>query len=273
MQSGGQVVVGVDGSPASLAAAAWAADEAELRHAEQVRFVMVSGDRTTDDEARATVGPVTSRFAERRSGVEATSDVVRGDPADVLVGLSGSAELVAVGSRGRSPLAATMLGSVSAKLAAHALCPTVVVREHRSSGPVVVGLDNSPRSRAALRFAFDAAARYGCELVAAQVWQDFDYAPVVPPLDYELEQLRDGALRSLAEQLAGCTEDYPDVPVERIAPRGHPVAALSGAAEQARLLVVGHRGRGGFTGLLLGSVAMGVLQHAQCPVAVVRDGH
>ncbi|MDA3650146.1 universal stress protein [Saccharopolyspora indica] len=272
MHSGGQVVVGVDGSPASLAAAAWAADEAELRRAERVRFVMVSGDRTTDDGARAILDPLTSGFADRRSGVEATSEVVRGDPADVLVRLSADAELVAVGSRGRGPLAATLLGSVSAKLAAHAECPVVVVREHRGSGPVMVGLDNSPHSRAALRFAFDAAARYACDLVAVQVWQDLEYAPVVPPLDYELAELRDEALRGLAEQLAGCTEAYPDVEVKRIAQRGHPVAELSEAAEQARLLVVGHRGRGGFTGLLLGSVAMGVLHHAQCPVAVVREG-
>ncbi|MFI0467741.1 universal stress protein [Saccharopolyspora sp. 5N102] len=57
-----------------------------------------------------------------------------------------------------------------------------------------------------------------------------------------------------------------------MAQRGHPVAELAAAAEDARLLVVGHRGRGGFTGLLLGSVAAGVLHHASCPVAVVRAG-
>ncbi|MFF5351695.1 universal stress protein [Saccharopolyspora hirsuta] len=271
MHPGGRVVVGVDGSPASLAAAEWAADEAVLRRAEQLQFVMVTRDPLADDEAWETVGPVADRFAARRSGVLAASEVVHGDPTDVLVQFSDGAELVAVGSRGRGALAATLLGSVSAKVAAHARCPVVVARENRGSGPVVVGVDNSPHSRAALQYAFDAAARYGCELVAVQAWQDLEFAPVVPPLDHELAAMRDEALRGLSEQLAGCTESYPDVPVHRIAQRGHPVSELAAAAEGARLLVVGHRGRGGFTGLLLGSVAVGVLHHAQCPVAVVRD--
>ncbi|MER7014461.1 universal stress protein [Saccharopolyspora sp. NPDC000359] len=264
-----RVVVGVDGSAASLAAAEWAADEAELRHAEQLEFVAVTRDPSGDDAAWATVRPLADRFAAHRS--EVAAEVVHGNPADVLVQRSDGAELVAVGTRGRGALAATLLGSVSAKLAAHARCPVVVAREHRRSGPVVVGVDNSPRSLAALRYAFDAAARYGCELVAVQAWQDLELAPIVPPLEHELAAMRDEALRGLAEQLAGCAESYPDVPVHRVAQRGHPVSGLAAAAEGARLLVVGHRGRGGFTGLLLGSVAVGVLHHAQCPVAVVRD--
>lgn len=265
------MVIGVDGSPESLAAAEWAAEEAGLRHAAQVQFVMVTSDRLADDEAWETVGPVANRFAAQRSDVEAASKVAHGDPAEVLVQLSDSAELIAVGSRGRSALAATLLGSVSAKVAAHARCPVVVVRQNPRTGPVVVGLDNSPHSRAALRYALDAAARYECELVAMQVWEYVEPAPIVPPLEHELVELRDETLRGLAEQLSGCTEAYPNVPVRRIAQRGHPVAELAASSEEARLLVVGHRGRGGFAGLLLGSVAMGVLNRAQCPVAVVRD--
>ncbi|MDA3625147.1 universal stress protein [Saccharopolyspora sp. WRP15-2] len=271
MHSRGQVVVGVDGSPESLIAAAWAADEAELGRTGQVQFVMVSGDRLADDEAWETVGPIANRFTPQLPGLEVTARVAHGDPADVLVQLSDDAQLIAVGSRGRSALAATLLGSVSAKVATHSRCPVVVVRKHRRNGPVVVGLDNSPHSQAALRYAFDAAARYECELVAVQVWEHAEPAPIVPPLEHELVDLRDEALRGLAEQLSGCTEAYPNVPVRKVAQRGHPVAELAAAAEEARLLVVGHRGRGGFAGLLLGSVAMGALHHAQCPVAIVRD--
>ncbi|MDA3644317.1 universal stress protein [Saccharopolyspora indica] len=271
MHSGGQVVVGVDSSTGSLAAATWAVEEAELRRVEQVQIVMATGDRSTDDEAWETVSSILSRFSSRQPGLEVTARVVHGDPADVLVQLSDTAELVVVGSRGRGPLAATLLGSVSAKVATHARSPVVVVRDHRSDGPVVVGLDNSPRSRAALRYALDAAARYECELLAVQVWEYVEPTPIVPPLEHELVELRDEALRGLAEQLSGCAEAYPNVPVHRIAQRGHPVAELAAAAEGARLLVVGHRGRGGFAGLLLGSVAAGVLHHAPCPVAVVRD--
>ncbi|QIZ38678.1 universal stress protein [Saccharopolyspora sp. ASAGF58] len=270
MESSGRVVVGVDGSESSLTAAGWAAKEADLRHTKQVHVVMVSGDPMWDDDAWDIVGPTADRIASHHPRLEISSDVVPGDPADVLLQLSDGAELVVVGSRGRSALAATLLGSVSAKVATHARCPVVVVRDHRDSGPVVVGLDNSPLSGAALHYAFDAADRYECELVAVQVWQDIDYA-VVPHLEYELADLRDEALRGVAEQLAGWAEPYPNVPVRKLAQRGHPVAELAAAAEDARLLVVGHRGRGGFTGLLLGSVAAGVLHHAQCPVAVVRD--
>ncbi|MDA3625174.1 universal stress protein [Saccharopolyspora oryzae] len=271
MGSSGRVVVGVDGSPTSLAVAMWAVDEAELRNAEQVRFVVVIGDRRAADEAWQAVGAVEDRFASNRSDLEITSEVAHGAPADVLIERSDDAELIVVGSRGRSALAATLLGSVSAKVAAHARCPVVVVREHRSSGPVVVGLDNSPHSQAALRYAFDSAARYGCELVAVQVWEFPESAPVVPPMGHELAELRDEALRALSEQLAGWADSHPNVPVRKVAPRGHPVEELAAAAGDARLLVVGHRGRGGFTGLLLGSVAAGVLHHAQCPVAVVRN--
>lgn len=254
----------MDGSAESLAAAEWGAAEAGVRHAGPALFVVVAGSRLAEDEARDTVGPLAERLG-------ATAEVARGDPAEVLVRLSQDAELVAIGSRGRGQLAATLLGSVSAEVARHARCPVVVVRTHRSSGPVVVGLDGSPHSRGALRFAFDAAARYGCELVAEQVWQDPEPTPVVPPLEHELAAWQDEARRSLSEQLAGWGESYPQVPVRQIAQRGRPVTELAVASEEARLLVVGHRGHGAVAGLVLGSVAMGVLHRASCPVAVVRE--
>ncbi|MGW3468601.1 universal stress protein [Saccharopolyspora sp. NPDC000995] len=271
MGTNGPVVVGVDGSARSMAAATWAAREADLRGAKQVRVVMVTGDPLWDDEAWETTGPLADRLSGSHPELEVSPEVVHGEPADVLMHLSGEAQLVVVGSRGRSPLTATLLGSVSAKVAAHGRCPVVVVRDHPDSGPVVVGLDNSPYSSTALRYAFDAADRYGSELVAMQVWEDVEYAPVVPRLGYELIDLQAEARLGLAEQLAGWAESYPNVPVRPVTQRGHPVAELAAAGENARLLIVGHRGRGGFTGLLLGSVAAGLIRHAVCPVAVVRD--
>jgi nucleotide-binding universal stress UspA family protein len=134
-----------------------------------------------------------------------------------------------------------------------------------------VGLDNSPYSREALEFAFAAASRYDSELVAVQVWADVEHAPVVPRMENELIELRDEALRGLAEQLAGWAESYPNVAVRKVAQRGHPAAELAATSDEARLLVVGHRWHGGFTRLLLGPVAAGVLHHAPCPVAVVRS--
>lgn len=249
----GPVVVGVDGSEWSKLAAEWAVQEADLRKAVQVCFVMATEDPSLDETARDTVGPLTEGLADRHPTLKISSDVVHGEPADVLLRWSADAQLLVVGSRGRSSLGATLLGSVSAKAATHAQCPVIVIRGRRDTGPVVVGLDNSPHSSAALKFAFDSASRYGCELRAVQVWQDPEYAPVVPRLGWELIDLRAEAVRGLAEQLAGWTESYPDVTFHKVAQRGHPVAELAAAADDARLLVVGHRGRGGFTGLLLGS--------------------
>src|SRR5262245_19025245 len=75
---------------------------------------------------------------------------------------------------------------------------------------------------------------------------------------------------TLAENLAGRAERYPGVPVWSHVVRGDPAAVLLEAARAAELLVVGSRGRGGFRGLLLGSVSWSVLHRSGCPVAVVR---
>ncbi|MFD0487463.1 universal stress protein [Saccharopolyspora spinosporotrichia] len=198
--------------------------------------------------------------------------IPHGNPAEELVSASGDAQLTVVGPRRRSSLSAVLLGSVSTKVATHAHGPVVVVRGRPTAGPVVVGLDNSPQSRLALGFALDAAHRYGTGLVAVRVWPDVGYAPSVPTLNFEAIALREEAQRELSDGLHGRTEQYPDVAVRRSTPRGHPVAELVDVARDARLLVVGHRGRGGFAGLMLGSVAAGVLHHASCPVAVLRGG-
>lgn len=270
MAPGGPVLAGVDGSEQSLVAARWAVAEGELRQAE-VRIVMVNNDPPRDDELWSMLEGAVEQFATEYPHLELYPKIARGHPAGELVRRSAEAQLVVVGSRGRSAFAQALLGSVSAKVATHAHCPVVVVRDHGCSGPVIVGLDNSPHSRDALQFAFEAAAARGTELVALQVWQYTEYAPVVAPLDSEWVPLKEDAERGLAEQLAGWRETYPNVDVRRVAQRGHPVAELTHASREAQLLVVGHRGLGGFTGLLLGSVAAGVLHHAPCPVAVVRD--
>ncbi|MBB5157530.1 universal stress protein [Saccharopolyspora phatthalungensis] len=263
------VVAGVDGSVHSIDAAMWAAGEVRSRRAQRLRLVMATSDPLRDDEAWDIAEAVVGQLKARHPCLEISPEVVPGHPAEVLVRQSDDAQLVVVGSRGQSALSATLIGSVSTKVAMHARCPIVIVRDHRNTGPVVVGLDNSPFSHAALQFAFDAAARYEAELVAMRVWRDVGYAPSVPTLSEETTELREQAQRGLAQQLSGWAERYPDVSVHKVVQRGHPVAELAAASAAARLLVVGHRGRGEFTGLL-GSVAAGVIRHASCPVAVVR---
>lgn len=267
----GPVIVGVDGSEPSRTAAAWAAEEAGLRDAE-LRVVLVNDQPARDDELWASVRGIADRLAAGRPRAKIYPKIARGQPAAELIRRSAGAQLVVAGSRGRGRVSSALLGSVSTKIAAHARCPVAVVRELPRGGPVVVGLDGSAENRTALRFALDAAARRGTEVVAMRVWREAnaEHPALVPPLDIDLEEHLDRVRRGLAEQLAGWREEYPHVPVRAVAQRGHVVLELAHAARDARLLVVGHRGGGGFAGLLLGSVATGVLHHAPGVVAVAR---
>ncbi|KAA5834911.1 universal stress protein [Saccharopolyspora hirsuta] len=252
------VVVGVDGSEQSVAALAWAVGEAELRGA-AVRIVVI------DDSA---AGSIADRFRSTNLATEVSAEIACGRPATELIRCSERAQLLVLGARGRGML----LGSLSTKVAMHARCPVVVVREHRSgSGPVLVGVDGTPHGQHVLQFAFEAAAARRAELAVMQVWEapGAEGSVVLAPPE-ELAEARGEAERSLRTQLAGWREQYPDVAVRRHTPRGHPVAALTERAREAQLLVVGHRNRKGlFAALLLGSVASGVLHRAHCPVAVI----
>ncbi|MFD5388894.1 universal stress protein, partial [Streptomyces sp. NPDC127074] len=116
---------------------------------------------------------------------------------------------------------------------------------------------------AAAHFAFDEAAVHGSALRALYVWQ--------PP---RLGNPDEGAAvqecrRLLSETVAGRTADHPEVELRQEVVPGHPVQVLTEASEHTLGLVVGTRGHGGFTGLLLGSVSQGVTQHARCPVIAV----
>jgi nucleotide-binding universal stress UspA family protein len=138
-------------------------------------------------------------------------------------------------------------------------------------GPVVVGIDGSPVSEAALAFAFDAAAARGVGLVAVHAWSPtaIDEA-LAPVMDWDAVAVEEDAV--LAERLAGWGQKYPQVAVRRMVVRDGAVQALVDASRQAQLAVVGSRGRGNATGLLLGSVSHGVLHASHCPVAIVRPG-
>jgi nucleotide-binding universal stress UspA family protein len=147
------------------------------------------------------------------------------------------------------------------------------IQEGPSAGQVVVGIDGSPHSTHAVGIAFEQAAFQGTGVVAvhAYEWPETSTPGELLPLVYDVDDLRNEEARLLSEALAGWCDKYPDVPVARKLVRARPVAALVAESAGAALVVVGSRGRGGFTGLLLGSVSRAVLHHADCPVAVVRD--
>jgi len=137
----------------------------------------------------------------------------------------------------------------------------------------VVGVDGSPTSEAAIAMAFEEASLRNVDLVAVHAWTDFssDYSYAYAHqflMDWNRVETEEQEL--LAQRLAGWQEKYPDVMVHRAVTRDRPVHHLLEHAAQAQLLVVGSRGRGGFSGMLLGSTSQALIYHAPCPLLVVR---
>ncbi|MCW2616140.1 MAG: Universal stress protein [Frankiales bacterium] len=280
MAAARSVVVGADGSASSLLALRWAAARArrlglalEVVHAVALwpYDVRRTADHAADPHAdgRDLVGAALEELGEAVAGLEVRAVVEVSSPAALLLQRASSPQCVALGARGRGGFPHLHLGSTAGQVAAHAPCPVVVVRDSRGSG-VVVGVDGSPASQAAVAFAFDEAEALGEPLTAVHAWLpvyaglgDLPYYDDVRPAGEDDEAL-------LAESLAGLREQHPDVDVRRSVVSLHPVPALLEASDGARLLVVGHRGRGGLERLLLGSVSRTLLHHAGCTVAVVR---
>ncbi|GAB2668989.1 universal stress protein [Saccharopolyspora gloriosae] len=264
------VVAGVDGSGHSAEAAAWATREARRRGA-RLHLVLVNDDPNRSAFAGKSVHAVAEQCRAQEPEVEVSEEVRTGHPIEQLLRCEETAQLMVLGSRGLGGFADALLGSVSSEVATHAAGPVVVVRGGGGDlgGPVVVGVDDAANAHAVLRFAFDAAASRGVDVLAVQAWHEQGLlAPPLPPPDQDEVQTR--IENSLNAQLAEWRDRYPGLHARTRAVRGHPVPALVDAAGESPLLVVGHRGTGGFNGLFLGSVAVGVLHHARCPVAVVR---
>ncbi|GAA3199696.1 universal stress protein [Dactylosporangium siamense] len=286
------VVVGVDGSPASLDAVGWAAADAVWRRCRlQIVHAFVwpavyapvpapvpspfeEGVRAA---AERTLTVAAGHARAVASGLEVRTELQLREPAEALVEASRHAATVVVGHRGHGGFTSLLLGSVGAALAAHAACPVVIVRREdrpagTEAGRVVVGVDGSHDAEAALRFAFEEASHRSVGLTAAHVYQwPVSTGPGdMLPLVYDLDDLREDEQRALSESMAGWSGKYPDLDVRHTLVRGRPAAVLTELSAGAELLVVGSRGRGGFAGLLLGSVSQAAIRHAACPVAVVR---
>jgi nucleotide-binding universal stress UspA family protein len=284
------VVVGVDGSRDGLVALDWAVDLA-ARRSWSVRVVHV-----VDEAARLSdVAPPILRAFEADDGtdvledaadeltrlghdeVRATFEIQHGHAAEVLLELSRHAGLLVVGRRGMEGFAELVVGSTSQVCAALSGPPVVVVPDcWRLEAPradrVVVGVDGSGACQPALDFAFGTASMRGAALTVVHAVKvpdaypppDLWLRPDEPSWSHDIDLL-------VAESVAGWSEKYPEVTVERKVTAGHPVQVLATASVSADLVVVGGVGRSRFTPLLLGSVSRGLLYHTACPVAVIHD--
>lgn len=205
-----------------------------------------------------------------------TTVVRHGSAVEVLVDESRYAERMVLGSHGAGRFTGLLLGSTALQVVSLAVCPVIVVPAPASDElprhGVVVGVDGSGRSAAALAFAFEAASVLDEPLVAVHAWTDPALsAPHAPlPLVYDPALVAHEERLVMAESMAGLAEDFPDVKVESRVVHDHAVPALTAAGALARLLVVGSRGHGSVGALFLGSVGHGVLHHARGPVAVVH---
>lgn len=287
-----KIIVAVDGSPASKTAVEWAARDAGLRHAPLTLVhvlpnpVMGTWLTPPSIDAYATWHETRGReiLDESQHIVDAVllelgpvsveRETFVGPVIPTLVDLSKDASMVVVGCRGETGLASQLLGSVSTGLAHHAHCPVAVIHGEEAQdraarrAPVLLGVDGSPASEQATAIAFEEASQRGVGLTALHSWADYG-SFALPQGEWE-DQLEIGR-EALAERLAGWQERYPDVSVERQLVHGNPATRLVAASESAQLTVVGSHGRGGFAGMMLGSVSSAVVQTARTPVIVARS--
>jgi len=285
------IVVGVDDSDAATEAARWAAQEASRRKCE-LRVIHAftlpavagypdysSGSVELQEVMRADgekmLGRIAADLRRRHPGLPITTRAVYERVPVALRSESVGARLTVVGSGGVSRLSGAFLGSTALAVASTGPAPVAVVHlgdRGRTTGPVVVGIDGTATSEAAIAFAFQAAQVRGAEVMAVHVWSDLVVSgshrlqnPLIDP-----ERIRQQEREVLAERIAGWADKYPDVPVRQILVEGRAVPCLLGYAEQAQLLVVGSHGRGGFAGMLLGSTSHALIIHSAAPVVVVR---
>ncbi|OJZ72834.1 universal stress protein [Mycobacterium paraffinicum] len=283
------VLVCVDGSAASDAAVAWGTREALLRdlpitlvhavppvvvgwpvgqlYADMPEWQQDSAKHVID-QARKTLNASVGSSAPPEIHTETVYSAI----VPALVEASNDARMIVAGSQGLGAVGRLLLGSVTAGLVHYAHCPVAVIHSAEGAAPdpgapVVLGVDGSPASEDATALAFDEASRRGVGLVAVHVWSDVGVFPILG-MDWHDREIQ--AAETLAERLAGWQDRYPDVRIERKLFCDKPSEWLLKESERAQLVVVGSRGRGGFPGMLLGSVSSAVAQSARVPVLVVR---
>lgn len=281
-----RVVVGVDGSESSRVGLRWALAEAQLRdatlevlHAWRTPMIFVPLAYSQElvemgkmhDAALAFIDEQLDAVgADADCGVVIEPAAVEGYAAHALIEASHRAQLVVVGRHGQGGFPHELIGPKAVQVAHHSACPvTVVPDEWTGDGRgVVVGVDGSEPSAAALVWAVAEAARRHAPLTAVMAWGLLDqhHPPGAEPFDPHYSEA--DALATLDEFVASAVGA--ESPVLSTVVNDLPARALIDLSGAAELLVVGARGLGGFRDLLLGSVSHRCLAQSRCPTVVVR---
>jgi nucleotide-binding universal stress UspA family protein len=153
---------------------------------------------------------------------------------------------------------------------ARALDRIVRMEQQMAASEILVGVDGSPESAEALRWAADQAKLMGAKLHVVHAWAPPTVAALGLPPGLDWSSLRDSAARFAHEFVGDTLGDDPGIPIRAETIRGTPAQVLVDASNQADLLVIGSRGLGGLKGMLLGSVGHHCAAHAHCPVVIFR---
>ncbi|MET7451949.1 universal stress protein [Streptomyces sp. NPDC005574] len=283
------LVVGVDGSEASLLAVDWAVDEA-ARHGLSLRLVYASlweryegatastgPDRPFERALQENIVASAADRSERRDpDVKVSTDIIPEDAADALLHEGHHAHALVTGSRGRGGAKGLLLGSVGLTVAARAYCPVIVIRGDRagvagSHGRILLGAGEPVSSAAAVRFALREAEARGCVLDVVRAWRSPTLDGLHSPghADLPVRRYEERASTVLDVLLRDAMDDHPDVRVRQVTVEGPAHNRLVQRSAAADLVIVGARRRHGQLGLQLGRVSHTLLHHAACPVAVV----
>ncbi|MBF6209816.1 universal stress protein [Nocardia puris] len=293
MAGNAPIVVGVDGSAGATTAVTWAAHTAALHRAPLLLLHVVDvvadyGPGSTEpltatdydrlaEHGRWLLDSATARAEEAAAdlgGVEVRVELVQSPATPTLLARSEGARMIAVGTRDRGSLRRALLGSVSSALARRAHCPVAVIREGADlsaavrTRPVIVGVDGTAVSEPAIELALSEASVRGVDLVAVHVWTGVEL-----PADYGFDPADTETDMNyvLAESLAGWQERFPEVTIHREVVKDRPERYLRERSETAQLLVVGSRGRGGFSSMLFGSTSQSLVLSADCPLLVGHE--
>ncbi|MCX5126923.1 universal stress protein [Streptomyces sp. NBC_00347] len=285
-----QVTVGLDGSPASTAAARWAADEAELRgasldlvHAEEWLENPPLPVSTTEERRRWAEGVLRDTADELRRehpSLEISTRRVGGLPSLALASAAKNSDMLVLGSRGLGSIAGFLLGSNSSATIAETERPVVLVRSadpsgtpavsDRAGGPVVAGVDIHQPCDRLLAFAFEEASHRDCPVIVVHGWSPppiLSYAPLLDP--GVQSEMAHGIAQAMDEILNPWRGKFPSVRVEPRVTIGQAAIQILDAATGAALVIVGRRIRHSAYGTHIGPIAHAVMHHAASPVAVV----